>query len=482
MTSAGKRRSLRGMARIAVIGGGAGGLTAALLLGRDGHRVTLLERDPAPPVAPADAFDGWVRTGVPQFRLTHVLLPRLRELLDDELPDVVAALLANGALRTNRMVELPSTVSGGFRPTDARFEQITGRRPMVEATLAAVLDDEPDIAVRRGVAVTGIEVGEARPAGVPHVAGVVLGSGERIPTDLVVGAGGRRSNVPHLLGAIGVHPLDEVAEHGCRYFCRTFRSRGAVPALVDPPVHHHDTISIVTAPADNDTWSLAVAASATDHWARRAVDPATWTGIVRAFPHTAPWLDGEALTGVETMTALPDRRSRYVVDGRPVVTGFVAIGDTLASTSPTYGRGVTFAAMGALCLRDVLREVAATDAAELAHRWYDRIGNIVTPLIDDTLVAGRHRLAEMEAQLAGRPYETDDATWPFMRRLSRAAAHDPEVLRAAMSVAGGFERVRDAARRRDLAARLDALGPLAPAPGPTRAELERLVDSSPVAV
>ena len=37
------------MSRIIVLGSGLTGLTTALLIARDGHDVTVLERDPAPP-------------------------------------------------------------------------------------------------------------------------------------------------------------------------------------------------------------------------------------------------------------------------------------------------------------------------------------------------------------------------------------------------------------------------------------------------
>jgi len=76
------------------------GLTAGVLLGRDGHDVTVLERDPAPvPKSPDDAWDHWARTGVAQFRQPHYVLPRARHILDAELPDVRDALLAAGAFR-----------------------------------------------------------------------------------------------------------------------------------------------------------------------------------------------------------------------------------------------------------------------------------------------------------------------------------------------------------------------------------------------
>jgi 2-polyprenyl-6-methoxyphenol hydroxylase-like FAD-dependent oxidoreductase len=67
------------MSRIVVLGGGLCGLAAALLLSRDGHDVTVLERDAAPvPTSPEDAWEQWARAGVTQFRQTHYLTPRGR--------------------------------------------------------------------------------------------------------------------------------------------------------------------------------------------------------------------------------------------------------------------------------------------------------------------------------------------------------------------------------------------------------------------
>ena len=46
------------MARVVIVGGGAIGLCGALLLGKDGHQVTVLERDPAAAAAPGAAWGG----------------------------------------------------------------------------------------------------------------------------------------------------------------------------------------------------------------------------------------------------------------------------------------------------------------------------------------------------------------------------------------------------------------------------------------
>ena len=52
------------MAKVIVLGGGVCGLAASLMLARDGHRVTVLERDPAPPPeTPEHAWERWDRDG-----------------------------------------------------------------------------------------------------------------------------------------------------------------------------------------------------------------------------------------------------------------------------------------------------------------------------------------------------------------------------------------------------------------------------------
>ncbi|HVI36983.1 MAG TPA: FAD-dependent oxidoreductase, partial [Gaiellales bacterium] len=64
------------MAEIVIVGAGIGGLSAALLLSRDGHRVVVCERDPAPvPDTNEEVWSDWSRPGIPQSRLGHAFLP-----------------------------------------------------------------------------------------------------------------------------------------------------------------------------------------------------------------------------------------------------------------------------------------------------------------------------------------------------------------------------------------------------------------------
>src|SRR5437868_2740368 len=83
--------------RIAVVGGGIGGLATALACARDGHAVTIVERDNTPMPNDPDAAFAWSRTGAPQVRHSHAFLARLRNVLRERAPDVLGELLAAGA-------------------------------------------------------------------------------------------------------------------------------------------------------------------------------------------------------------------------------------------------------------------------------------------------------------------------------------------------------------------------------------------------
>ncbi|HEX4397554.1 MAG TPA: FAD-dependent oxidoreductase, partial [Trebonia sp.] len=79
------------MSRVIVVGGGLIGLATSLLIAKQGHDVTVLERDPEPPPkTPEEATGSWARPGVMQFRLVNFLMPRGRQLLDEQLPEVTA--------------------------------------------------------------------------------------------------------------------------------------------------------------------------------------------------------------------------------------------------------------------------------------------------------------------------------------------------------------------------------------------------------
>jgi len=135
------------------------------------------------------------------------------------------------------------------------------------------------------------------------------------------------------------------------------------------------------------------------------------------------------------MAGIEDRYRRLSVDGVPVATGVVAVGDACAATNPSVGRGASMAMVHACLLRDLLRETDAADHEKLARRFDEATAKVIEPLYRTTLWFDRHRLAEIDADVAGEPYRTDDRRWHAAKALAAAGLADPELTRAHLSVA-----------------------------------------------
>src|SRR3954471_12010126 len=175
---------------IVVIGAGVAGLGTALALGRDGHRVTVLERDATPlPETASDAF-WWDRRGAPQVRHSHMFLARLRNVLRDGYPDVREALLDAGATELTVGEMLPEGMDPTPMPGDEDLAMLACRRTTFEWVLRTKVLECDHVTFRDGVVVDGLVVERGR------VVGVRTATGEAIGADVVVAANGRRAELP----------------------------------------------------------------------------------------------------------------------------------------------------------------------------------------------------------------------------------------------------------------------------------------------
>jgi 2-polyprenyl-6-methoxyphenol hydroxylase-like FAD-dependent oxidoreductase len=400
------------MAVIIVAGGGICGSAAALMLARDGHDVTVLERDEGPvPATVEAAWAEWNRRSVAQFRFAHVMLARGHRILVDELPDVVSLLSANGGLHYNAVRNMLQAIDGAQpQSADDRFDTITGRRSSIEWALATTLEGEPNVTVRRGSAISGLVTGSPAIPGVPHVAGVRLADGEVVNADLVIDATGRRSPTINWITDIGGRPPTEVAEDiGFTYIGRFFRSAdGSTPTVLAPILSPVGSISILSIPSDNGTWATTLYTASSDAPMRRLRDPDVFDRVVRELPLHRHWIEGEPISEVSSMSGVVDRTRRFVVDDVPVVTGMLSIADAHACTNPSIGRGMTLGLMHTVVMRDAVR--THIDApAELAKAFDAATGAEIDPWHAATRDLDRTRIAMMEAAADGRESELGPA-------------------------------------------------------------------------
>lgn len=455
------------------------GLCAGMMLARDGHQVTLLEADATnPPTAPIDAWECWRRKGVAQFRQPHNLFARFRLICDQELPGLTERLLAAGCVWVDYLdpSSLPPTLTDiKPRPEDATLRFVTGRRPVVEASVTAMASEQPNLEIRRGVRVDGLLAGSASMPGVPHVSGVRTTAGEDIRADLVVDAMGRGSPARAWLSRLGaLEPIEEREDITFTYYTRYFTGPQR-PRRIGRPLAHVGSLSILTLDGDNDTWSVTLFAWSNDRAMKPLRDPACFDRVVAAFPLQAHWLDGKPITDVLVMGGYLDRYRRFVRDNQPVVSGFAAVGDAWACTNPSAGRGLSVGLLHAQVLRDVVRQHLDAPAA-LARAFDATTERDVTPFYRNQIEADRTRIEEMTALLEGTPMPISSTP---MVRLMAAAAHDPEAFRGFVETVLCVAFPQDVMARPHIARKMDEFAEhqLPPVPGPDREQLLRLLEA-----
>jgi hypothetical protein len=272
---------------------------------------------------------------------------------------------------------------------------------------------------------------------------------------------------------------EEAEDSGFTYYTRYFRSaNGSAPQFITGLLTPFDSFSLLTLPGDAGTWSVTVYISSRDQALKEVRDAGKWQAVVAACPLHAHLLDGEPVSDVLAMSGIVDRHRRIVVDGSPVLTGLLAVGDSACCTNPSLGRGMTMGLMHAAGTAEVINDHLGDPVAlALAH---DQMTSArVTPWYQNTVTFDRARKQEIDASIEGRPAPQLPASMAqFQRAFGVAMLYDPDVFRDMMEFISMMALPEQVFTRPGFGDRVSAAAEgreAFTAPGPSRADLLKIV-------
>ncbi|MGH3760836.1 tryptophan 7-halogenase [Actinophytocola sp.] len=462
--------------RIIAVGASVTGLAAAATLADAGHEVLLVERDAATPPSTLDeAADGWARPTVPQAAHSHAFGSRGVNLLRDRLPDVYDALVAAGAGRVN-LADFPPPSLGDVErvPSDDELNMLTVRRSVFEWVLRDRALSRAGVSVRHGATVRGLVVDGER------VTGVRLDDGTELTADLVLDASGRKTAAARWLGSAGL-PVPEQTSESCRitYYTRYYRRLSPAPP---GPLNRGfgagglwDSYTAVLFLGDGDTFSLSIGVLPDDAELKALRTEEVFTAAIAATPLLAGWVapgNSEPISPVYAMGGLDNSSRLADPDGDPPV-GFYGIGDSVCTTNPAYGRGVSLALAHVFELVDLLAAHPSVDR-EQAAAFAGASRALLAPWLHESIANDRGRAGLWAATVAGeRPQPPPPGVVTFGAVVA-ASTQDAEVWRRVAQVMMTLRSPAKLYANDEIAQRIGRAlggGPPPQLPGASRADL-----------
>jgi 2-polyprenyl-6-methoxyphenol hydroxylase-like FAD-dependent oxidoreductase len=408
-----------------VIGGSMAGMLAARVLAEHFDQVLLLERDEYP-------LEPVPRTGVPQARHLHALLTRGHQIVEELFPGISEDWRWAGAefLDIGRDFAWRTPKGWGVRfPSGIRM--LAGSRPLIDFVVRRRLADVRNITAIESAVVTGLVSSEAR----DRVTGVAVrmwgGPVQQLAADLVVEASGRMSCAPEWLLALGYPPPreSEVNAHlgyATRLYRRSPEQTQRWKALFIQAAPPDQTRAGIAFPVEGDRWIVTVCGGGGDY---APVEEGPFLEFVRSLPDPQLYdlvRQSEPLGPIVGYRRMENRWRHYEdMERRPE--GFVVLGDAACAFNPVYGQGLTIAALGALALRDCLRDSVRPG---LPSRFQRRLAEVIrVPWTLATAEDVRYRGAE-----GAKPGMADRVMQWYVDQVMAVSTYDRRVRKALLRV------------------------------------------------
>jgi 2-polyprenyl-6-methoxyphenol hydroxylase-like FAD-dependent oxidoreductase len=413
-----------------VVGASIAGLLAARALADAYERVTIVDRDALP-----TGVQG--RKAVPHDRHAHALLPRGQACLDGLLPGFSAELAAAGAPTAAALEEMRFVIGGCelARASTGR-STILASRPFIEGHVRRRLRDLPQVTLVDGCDAVGLTTSRdgERVTGVRILRRADGSAEETLAADLVVAATGRAARIPAWLAALGYPtPVEERLNVGVNYASRRLTLPAAPLAgdrfvLVGARPGHPRALFLFA--QEHGRWILGLGGYGPRH--RPPSDPEGFAAFAATVAppdvlgalEEAEWIDEVATHGFPTSV-----RRRYDRLGS-FPAGLLVVGDAICSFNPTYGQGMSVAAIQAVALRACLEH----GGHQLARRFFRAASGSIDHAWELSVGAD---LALPE--VSGRRPARVRLVNAYLRRLRATAEHDVDVAGAFSAVIGMLE-------------------------------------------
>lgn len=390
--------------RAVVVGAGPVGLFTAISLARAGHDVTVVDRDSGPVTDPtASAVKPWQRKGVMQFMHPHFFRSIVHDVFAAHTPDLWDAVLAAGGV--------PASPPGA----PDFVVNLQCRRWVFEAALHGVAAREPHVTMRHGHA-------DRIDHRAKRLSGVVV-DGSLIEADLVIDASGRSGHLGDELRAPG-----EGGGCGVSYVARMYAPRAGqtgMGAVGVPTATMHDGYLTILFPQDAGTVSTLIVRRDDDRELAALRHETVFCAAMRALPIFREWTDPERfqpITPVMPGGGLTNTyRGQLAESGAPALPGVFWVGDSMSTTNPAAGRGVSLGLRQAAALLAILAE-DATDLGAAALRFDSWCELNVKPWYEDHV----HWDASLLSRWDGNDIDVDAKLPSYV--ICAAAEVDPSIM------------------------------------------------------
>ncbi len=410
-----------------VVGAGVSGLLSARVLSEHFERTTVLDRDELPD-GPED------RKGVPQSRHLHSLAMKGSELLEELFPGLDAELSEAGCPLVDQSFDtITDTPEGRLPRFRSNVTMRAASRGLLEWRIRRRVEAIPNVRFVERTEATGLIHGDSR--GTKNIKGVAArsrgdGAETFLAADLILDASGNASRAPKWLEEIGCEaPGETVVDARLGYATRWYevpedfdedwKSLGILPGWPDNPrggslrqVEGNRWTAVLVGiggdypPTDEDAF---------ERFAESLPSPIIHDAIKTANP----------ISPVHGYRKTANRKRHYEKTILPE--NFLVAGDAACVFNPTYGQGMTTAAMSATALKEALEE---RKTSNLSRRFHEKQTKAVSPAWTTTANSDRQWSAASVKELT-RPRR-------FLHRVSgevmRLATEDEATAKSLLEV------------------------------------------------